>query len=128
MTAPRCSSAPRRRAITTWLPFGQCVKTVELNKDANGLLYRCWHLRDVAWAEDADGTVCTVHRKWKPTVETLCSIYRDKVHTKVAEKMIGGKKQPFAEVNCRHIVLPSGQVNGESYQGANRNLPYVEIM
>ena len=28
--------------------FGQCVLSARLNKNANGLLYRCWHLRDVA--------------------------------------------------------------------------------
>jgi len=108
--------------------FGQSVKTVEINREANGLLYRCWHLRDVAWAEDAEGKVCTVHRKWKPTAETLCAIYGDRVHAKVAEKMIGGRKQPFAEINCRHIVLPAEHCAGESYVGANRRLPYVEIV
>jgi hypothetical protein len=108
--------------------FGQSVKTIELNSEANGLLYRNWHLRDVAWAEDAEGRVCTVHRKWKASVETLTSLYGDKVHPKVAEKMVGPKKKPFEEVNCRHIVLPSSLMSGESYLGANQGLPYVEIM
>ena len=33
--------------------FGQAVKTVELNREASGLLFRCWHLRDVTWCENA---------------------------------------------------------------------------
>jgi Bacteriophage head to tail connecting protein len=107
--------------------FGQSVKTVELNREANGLLFRNWHLRDVAWAENSEGKVATIHRKWKPAAATLCDLYRDRVHPKVAEKMIGGKKKPFAEINCRHIVLPSEMCAGESYAGANKQLPFVEI-
>jgi hypothetical protein len=106
--------------------FGQSVKTVELNSEGNGLLYRCWHLRDVVWAENAEGQIDTVHRKWKPTAATLCKLYRDKVHPKVAERMVGPKKEPFAEINCRHIVIPADQCDGE-YPGKGR-VPWVEYM
>lgn len=106
--------------------FGQSVKTVELNSEGNGLLYRCWHLRDVAWAEDAEGRIDTVHRKWKPTVRTLTGLYKDKVHPKVAEKMIGAKKNPFAEIACRHIVVPAGECD-LPYIGKGR-VPFVEIV
>ena len=57
--------------------FGQCVISVELNRNADGLLYRCWHLRDVAWAEDAEGDVSEVHRKWKPRARDLAAMDRD---------------------------------------------------
>ena len=36
-----------------YITFGQCVISVELNKQANGLIYRTWHLRDCAWCADA---------------------------------------------------------------------------
>ena len=45
--------------------FGQAVIQITLNKLANGLVYRCWHLRDVAWRENEEGEVDTVFRKWK---------------------------------------------------------------
>lgn len=106
--------------------FGQSVKTVELNREGNGLLYRCWHLRDVVWAENAEGQIDTIHRKWKPTAATLCKLYRDKVHPKVAERMVGPKKEPFAEINCRHIVIPADQCD-DAYLGKGR-VPWVEIM
>ena len=106
--------------------FGQAVKTVELNREGNGLLYRCWHLRDTAWAEDAEGQINTVHRKWKPTVSTLCQMYRDKVHTKVADKMVGSGKNPYMEVNCRHIVIPADECDGD-YLGKGKS-PFVEIV
>jgi hypothetical protein len=47
--------------------FGQTCISVELNKLANGLLYRCWHLRDLAWMENEEGKIGFVARKWKPT-------------------------------------------------------------
>lgn len=105
--------------------FGQAVKTVELNREGNGLLYRCWHLRDTAWAEDAEGQICTVHRKWKPTVSTLCKTFRERVHPKVSDRMFGSKKEPYAEVNCRHIVIPADECDGD-YIGKGKS-PFVEI-
>ena len=106
--------------------FGQSVKTVELNKDANGLLYRCWHLRDTVWQEDEEGKIATVHRKWKPCVQELIKLFGDKCHEKVKDKMMGPNKDPYAEVNVRHIVMPSDQYDGE-YLGKTRNVPYVSI-
>ena len=35
--------------------FGQCVISTELNLKTNTLLYRSWHLRDVAWVENEAG-------------------------------------------------------------------------
>ena len=49
--------------------FGQNVISIQLNRTADGLLYRCWHLRDVAWQENEDGKVASVFRKWKPKAQ-----------------------------------------------------------
>ncbi|API59526.1 hypothetical protein BSL82_09555 [Tardibacter chloracetimidivorans] len=105
--------------------FGQCVKTVELNKDATGLLYRCWHLRDVAWCENEEGKIDTVHRKWKPTARDLVQTFGSKVSDKVKELLIGANKQPYREINCRHIVMPADQYAGE-YLGKGK-AKYVSI-
>ena len=53
--------------------FGQCCITREINWNTlqPHLLYRCWHLRDVAWAEMADGTVGEIYIRWKPTLKQL---------------------------------------------------------
>jgi hypothetical protein len=107
--------------------FGQSVKTVELNRNGDGLLYRCWHLRDVVWAESVEGQIDTIHRKWKPTAADLCKLYGDRVHVKVKDKMVGAKKEPFAEINCRHIVIPADQCDDE-YPGKRAGVPWVEYM
>jgi hypothetical protein len=106
--------------------FGQCVKTVELNREADGLLYRCWHLRDCVWAENEEGKIATVHRKWKPCVSELVKLFGDKCHEKVKDKMFGANKKPYEDVNVRHIVMPAEDFDGE-YIGKRARVPYVEI-
>ena len=99
--------------------FGQCVISVELNRTRSHLLYRCWHLRDVAWAENEEGVVGTVVRKWKPTARDLVSLFgSSKVHPEVAAI---AQRAPFEEVNCRHIVVEADMADGKW------NTPYVSM-
>jgi hypothetical protein len=107
--------------------FGQCVKSISLNRDANGLLYRCWHLRDCAWAENDEGMVDTMHRKWKPTARELYRLFPGKVHAKVDEAITGHSKNPYSTFNCRHIVIPADQANGLEYIGKRAGMPFVSI-
>jgi hypothetical protein len=53
-----------------------------MNPELDGLLYRCWHLRDVAWMEDSTGKVATIYRKWKPTAADLIALFPKTVHPK----------------------------------------------
>lgn len=109
--------------------FGQSVKTVELNTEANGLLFRCWHIRDVVWCENAEGKIDTVHRRWKPTANDLVKTFRAKpgatMHSKVMDMLVGPQKRPYETVNVRHIVMPAEDY-GDAYPGKGR-VPYVEI-
>jgi hypothetical protein len=81
--------------------FGQTAISVELNRNANGMLYRCWHLRDMAWQENEQGRIGTVFRKWKPTAQTLCRTF-PKVHEKVTKIK---EKTPFEEIEVLHMVV-----------------------
>ena len=101
--------------------FGQCVISVELDWSTTSLLYRCWHLRDVAWCERYNGTIGDIHRNWCPSVRTLVSIFgKDKVHSKVVKRL---DKDPHGTVKCRHIVIPV-----EDYEGDQKHrTPYVSI-
>lgn len=96
--------------------FGQtCIQTT-LNSHGNGLLYRCWHLRDVAWMEDENGAIATVFRKWKPTVSDLMHLFPGKVHPDVAKKM---EKEPHHEVEVWHCIVPS-----DAYPNGGDNITY----
>lgn len=100
--------------------FGQCVIQTSLNKEGNGLLYRCWHLRDVAWLEDANGITTTVFRKWKPTARELVAIFGDKVHPKVKDAVT---KEPHREFKIRHCIVPQAEYKGDQAIRA----PFVSI-
>lgn len=99
--------------------FGQTVVSVEPSRDLTHLLYRCWHLRDVAWCENENGVIDTVYRKWKPSARTLASLFKD-VHQSVRDKL---EKDPYCEINCMHAVVPS-----ESYAGEKKyKTPFVSL-
>lgn len=101
--------------------FGQACLSIEMNKKRDGLLYRCWHLRDVAWQEDESGQITTIFRKWKPAVTDLCRIFSKTVHAKVKEKR---EKKPFDEVNVIHCVMPA-DVYEQIVPGKPFRTPYV---
>ena len=94
-----------KEADHDWAAFGQAVMTVRMNFKENALLYRTWHLRDVAWREDSIGRIGTVYRKWKPDALTLSQIFGDKCHRKVTESL---KKDPYKEFNIYHCEVPAG--------------------
>lgn len=104
--------------------FGQCAISTELNSRKDDLLYRCWHLRDLAWCENADGDADTFHLKWKPAAQTLVKMFPKTVHEKVKDCM-GPNKNPYQEINCRRIIVPADSY--ESPIGKKWKTPYVSV-
>lgn len=105
-----------------FVTFGQSVKSIEVNRLHNGLLFRCWHLRDCAWFEDESGQVCGVFRKTRITRHNMIRYFgEDKVSTNVTRDVL---KQPFVEVHCQHIVLPSDMYGDDQII---ERFPYVSI-
>ena len=99
--------------------FGQTVISVRLNRYANGLLYRCWHLRDVVWMENEEGDLGLIARKWKPYRRDLVAMFGDKCHTNITTK---SDSEPYEEVNCYHII-----VEADMYDQASNGKPYFSI-
>jgi hypothetical protein len=100
--------------------FGQAVLSVRLGRNGDTLLYRCWHLRDVVWAEDDDGKICLVALRWKPTCRELKRIFGSKVSSKVDQYLTQNK--PFEKIDCYHIVIASDLFDADS-----RGMPYQSI-
>lgn len=96
-------SRATKEADHDFASFGQCVIQTSLNRDGDGLLYRCWHLRDVAWVENTDGQADTVYRKWKPTAIELSRIFKN-IHANVRSAL---DKEPYKEFNVWHVILPT---------------------
>lgn len=103
--------------------FGQCVISVEVVYGAAGphFLYRCWHLRDVVWCENALGMIDTIHRKWRPTARDLKRLFPKGIHEKVAK---AAEKEPYQEFDCRHVILLS---DGYTINGKQTKLPYISM-
>ncbi len=93
-------------ADADWAAFGQTVIYVDRNRDGDTLLYRNYHIRDVAWVENAEGVIDTVHRKWKPTARDLFYDFGGKVHEAVTAEL-GNGKDPFRKFHCRHVMVPT---------------------
>lgn len=105
--------------------FGQCVLSIDVNEERDGLLYRTWHLRDVAWMENASLEIDTVFRKWKPQARNLVQLFPKKVDPKVKEL---AEKEPFKEIKCLHVVLPSDEWEISDEQFKKRTgFPFVSL-
>jgi hypothetical protein len=90
--------------------FGGGAMSIDVNLRDMTLIYRNWHLRDMAWEEDSYGQICSVHRNWKPTIAELCYAFKGKVHPKIEERKA---KEPGEKVLVRHVVIRSDMYAGE---------------
>ena len=120
-----------RRATTEadhdFAAFGQAVLSAEMNAKHDGLLYRDWHLRDVAWSEGPDGSIQTVHRKWKLEAHKAVAMFPKTISARV--KKIAETK-PYEKVNLRHIMMQSEYYNEcviDKESGKRIRQPYVSV-
>jgi hypothetical protein len=95
-----------------------------MSRDNTALLYRAWHLRDVAWSENADGEIGCVHRNWEPTIANLHQTFGDKGLAPPLMRELS--KNPFRTVKIRHIVTETRDYAPGA--GMNRwREPYVSL-
>lgn len=98
--------------------FGQYAESVEINwKSKRGphLLYRCHHLRDMAWKENELGQLCVKVRKWKPTVRDLISLFgTDRLDPAIIS--LNNQNRIFDEVSCYHIVCDMEMYDGQLHE------------
>jgi hypothetical protein len=119
-TKPAMFQRAMKEADHDYATFGQCVTSCRPNKNVDNLLYRNWHLRDMAWIEDEEGKYTVTARKWNPTAYDLKAIFGDKAGPKV-QKLID-KNQHFTKVKCHHIV-----VNSDMYDQNSAGRPLFSI-
>ncbi len=88
--------------------FGQTAMQITLNAAGNGLLYRTWHLKDMAWRENANFEIDHIYRKWRPTARDLVATFGEKgVHANVRDLANShDAKRKFREVEVRHCIIP----------------------
>lgn len=100
--------------------FGQCALSVEVNHQSrvgSHLLYRCWHLKDMAWQENEAGKVESKFRKWKTSLHTLRRTFKALPQQLESRHTL----KPFDEHEVVHMVVPA-----EMYDEKTK-LPYWGI-
>ncbi len=125
---------------------GQCVIEPRLNAQRNGMLYRTWHLRDAVWAENSDGEIDTVHRKWMISPRQLCQIARGAGWPLHQDIERAARDNPYgtatngqpssasSRVKCRAIVIPAdeydsyGKDDSGNARKYNSKLPFVSVV
>lgn len=95
-----------KEADHDFVTFGQAVIQKSKNKDGDGPLYRCWHLRDVAWCDDTDGMVAKVYRKWSATIRDVAGTFGNRAHPRILERLA---RSPLDQVDIWHCVIPAGE-------------------
>lgn len=108
-----------KEADRDFATFGQSVISIQLNKNRNGLLYRNWHLRDMAWQENEEGKIGFKVRKWEYTNLELSRIFPGRCHEKVMQNL---DRKPFEKVKGYHIVCDS-----EMYDYDAKGKPFCSI-
>lgn len=115
--------------------FGQAVITREI-VDYSHLLYRCWHLRDVAWDESISGHINTVHFNWKPQARQLAEKFGVNAKNRASQsgevglspkvaELLKDPQQSFTEIQCRRIILPADQYDLPAQK--TRGMPWVSV-
>jgi hypothetical protein len=112
-----------KEADNDYAAFGQAVVYCDYYRKNNALLYRNYHLRDVAWCEGVDGKVDTVYRNDKMSAINLYRFFGDRVHLKVKEAL---SKDPYMEFNIRHCVMPS-DAYGENSVTKKFKTPFISV-
>ena len=107
------------QADADYASFGAAVNSCRINRAADNLLYKNWHIRDVVWQENEEGGMGLVARKWKPTARDLKILFRDRVHEKVNRR---ADKNPFDKIKVYHI-----QVEEDMYDDNSRGRPMWSI-
>jgi len=109
--------------------FGQCCITREINWAAEHphLLYRCWHLRDVAWDEMADGSVGEIYIRWKPTLKQLKQQFgEDALHANtLAGKEKDYRSDTYIQPNYMRCAISTDVYEGQNGEG--KGYPWVLV-
>jgi hypothetical protein len=101
--------------------FGQAVIACNYNKMRDGLAYRCFHLRDNAWAESEEGSIGQHYRKSVGPVGNVAQKFGEsKLPMKWRELL---NKDDQAKVTVYHAVL-----SAEDYRGAKKlRTPWASV-
>ncbi len=112
--------------------FGNAVLQPTKNSYRDGLLWRNWHLRDVAWSEDVNGQTDRIFRKQQMAVRDVIRFFKNANGTISPSVIKAADTDPYKEITIQHIAVRSDEypVEGKESTGAapnNREFPFRSI-
>lgn len=96
-----------------YITFGNGVMSIELNRQASGLLFRTWHMKDIAWWDDENGQVDGVVRKEDIALYKMAQYYGLNNMPQEHQKLL--KDKPFHEVPIHHFDITSAMYDDPKY-------------
>lgn len=102
--------------------FGNAVIKFGMNRQADGLLFKSYHLRDNAWVENAEGRIDANWRKAKMSARQISEQWPT-THSKEVDKALD--KEPHKEFDVQHIVVPARLYNYKSKSG--KQFPFTSL-
>lgn len=112
-----------------WAAFGQCVISCEINWRKVCLLYRTWHMKDMAWCENSDGDICFIVRDWECPAKDLVRIFgEDRVHP-VVKALVNEQNgiNSYRKIRVRHHMIMAGDYDMGTPAGSRPGLPWVSV-
>jgi hypothetical protein len=97
-----------------YVTFGNGVMSIELNRNANGLLFRTWHMKDCAWWDNENGQVDGLVRKEEISLFKMAQYYGEQNMPKAHQKKL--HSHPFHEVPIHHFDITSTMYGDPQYE------------
>ncbi|PJF23524.1 MAG: hypothetical protein CUN56_00560 [Phototrophicales bacterium] len=92
--------------------FGNAVLSCQINWKVPSVLWQCWHLRDVVWEYDYDGTLKFVARRWFTSpVEDVVKLFPKTAPDRMKRD---AEREPSRKARIKHVVVKSDYYGGSS--------------
>ena len=93
---------------------------LDWNNEKQKLVATTWHPKEVYLAEDSDGEVDTLHRRFKLTAKNAYAEYGDQLSKEIIEN---AQKTPYTEHEFLMAIYPNtDRAFGKT---DNQNMPYI---
>ena len=103
------------------ITFGTGVLYVETDGE-NGFRFETRHISECFLAEDAEGRVDTVYRKYKMSVRSAQNLFGEEASARINKLM---KQDPHEEIEIVHVVMPREERDIEKISAENK--PFASI-
>ena len=111
-------------ADSFYVNYGNAVLRHSYNRDRSGIYFSTPHLRDCAWAENAEGIVDEVHEKMRPTLDQAQELFgKNNLPAMWRKRLDDGKGHEKVEV--RRCVAPMRPDEYEKGEKPRRGAKFV---